>query len=401
MRLAIRLFIFVWLFFPLIAFSQNNTKTYKVGVVGFYNLENYYDTIDQPNISDEEYTPNSEKQYNTAVYVDKVGRLADVLSQVGKDISPDGLSMFGVAEIENESVLYDLINHPKLKSRNYKIVHYDSPDERGVDVGFIYNPKYFKVLKSQSIRVPLPPSDYILTGNEIIEKNKECIERNAKDEFGYGNKGGCFNESTLDSAKEFPKMKFKFSTSHKTRDVLWVSGIYDGDTMHVFVNHWPSRRGGEEASAPLRAIAAGISKKIIDSLFTVSPNTKAIVMGDLNDDPVSPSVAKVLGAVGEKENAPKNGMYNPWMSFYKKGIGTLAYNDAWNLFDQIIITAPFLAKEQSGYMFHKAYIFNRDFMVQKTGRWKGFPQRTFSGNLYNYGYSDHFPTYIVLVKEVK
>ena len=398
------LFFVVFSLFILNVFAQKSTavKTYKVGIIGFYNLENYYDTIDQPNIKDDEYTPNGEKKYTGEIYKDKINRLVEVLSQVGKDISPDGLSMFGVAEIENESVLYDLVNHPKLKERNYKIVHYDSPDERGVDVGLIYNPKYFTVMQSRPLRVNLEPSDYTLTGAEILIRNKECIEKNAQDEFSTGNGSkGCFEQEILDEATQNPKKKFKFTTSHKTRDVLWVTGNYNGDTIHVFVNHWPSRRGGEEASAPGRAIAARVSKQLIDSMMAINSNTKAIVMGDLNDDPVSPSMTKVLGTKGDIEKVEKGGIYNPWVNFYKQGIGTLAYNDAWNLFDQIVITQPFLDKNQSGYFFNKAYIFNRDFMVQKTGKYKGFPLRTFSGNIYNSGYSDHFPTYIVLYKEKK
>ncbi len=137
------------------SFAQEK-KSYQIGVIGFYNLENFYDTIDQPKVKDDEFTPNGPRHYNTSVYTNKIDRLVEVLSKVGKDESPDGLSVFGVAEIENESVLKDLISHPSLSPRGYKIVHYDSPDERGVDVGLIYNPKYYKVEGSKSLRTPLP-----------------------------------------------------------------------------------------------------------------------------------------------------------------------------------------------------------------------------------------------------
>lgn len=328
--------------------AQAQDKQYRVGVIGFYNCENFYDTIDDPRVDDAEYLPGSQLHYDAGVYQDKVGRLTEVLSQIGTDVTPDGLSLFGVSEIENETVLKDLIGQPAFKKRNYKIVHYDSPDARGVDVAMIYNPKYFRVLYS----APLPV--------DLIEEGKP----------------------------------------HPTRDVLWVNGIYDGDTINVFVNHWPSRRGGEEASAPYRAQAASVSKHIIDSLMAINPETKVILMGDLNDDPTSPSVTKVLGATGDKNKVKAGGLYNPWVRYTKDGIGTLAYDDMWNLFDQIIISHGWLDQSQHGYFYNKALIFRKDFMIQQAGKYKGYPLRTYDGNTYQHGYSDHLPTYILLMKEV-
>lgn len=336
--------------FSLAAQKKGAEPKYQVGVVAFYNLENFYDTINDPNKNDEEFLPTGDHLYNTAVYTSKVHNLSEVLSQIGTDITPDGFSMLGVAEIENRKVLEDLVNQPELKSRGLKIVHYDSPDERGVDVGFIYNPKYFTVKHSEKLFVKLMNDDGSL---------------------------------------------------HYTRDVLWVSGIYgQTDTVNVFVNHWPSRRGGEEASAPGRAAAARASKHIIDSLMAINPNTKVIVMGDLNDDPISPSVTKVLGAVGTKSDVKPGGLYNPWVDYYKKGIGTLAYQDSWNLFDQIMLSYGWLTEKQKGFFFKGAHIFSKQFMVAKTGKYKGYPMRTYDGVVYNGGYSDHFPTYCVLLKAV-
>jgi hypothetical protein len=166
------------------------------------------------------------------------------------------------------------------------------------------------------------------------------------------------------------------------------------------VNHWPSRSGGEERSIPARAAAAGVCKKQIDSITARQPDAKIVVMGDLNDDPVSPSVTKVLQAKG-KTNVKAPEMYNPWWDFYKKGIGTLAYQDAWGLFDQIILSPGWLPKEQGGYFYHKAFIFNKDFLIQKTGRFKGYSKRTWDGITYNYGYSDHFPVYTVMLRRVE
>jgi hypothetical protein len=316
--------------------------------MGFYNLENFYDTIDQPNVDDAEFTPNGSHHYNGAIFWDKVDHLAEVLSQIATDITPDGLAFFGVAEIENASVLETLANHPKLKSRNYKVVHYEGPDVRGVDCGFMYNPKYFKVLESRSIRVNL---------QEVVKDWRP------------------------------------------TRDILFVKGVLNGtDTVFVFVNHWPSRRGSTEATAPLREFAAGVGKKMIDSLMAINPNTKVIDMGDLNDNPTDPSMTKVLACADKRDKTKPGGLYNPWVDFYKKGIGTLGFNDSWSLFDQIIFSYGWLDQNQNGYFLKSAHIFNKEFMIQKTGKYKGYPKRTWDFNLYNAGYSDHFPTYVYLLK---
>ncbi len=323
-------------------------KQYSIGLIGFYNLENLFDTINQPDVNDEEFTPEGANLYTPAVYLDKLGKLEEVLSQIGTDMSPDGLSLFGVAEIENLSVLEDLANRPKLKPRNYKAVHFNSPDLRGVDVALMYNPKYFRVLHAEPLNVPLKDKD---------------------------------------------------GSPYFTRDVLYVYGLFNGEPIHVFVNHWPSRRGGEEASASGRALAAGVAKAKIDSIMQVNPASKVVLMGDLNDDPVSPSVTKVLNATGEKDKVKEGGLYNPWVDYYKEGIGTLAYNDAWNLFDQIIVSQAFLPKNQKGFFLHKALIFKKEFMIQNSGRYKGYPKRTYDFGVYMGGYSDHFPTYLVLLKE--
>ncbi len=331
-------------------FSVAQEKKYNVAVVAFYNLENLFDTINDPDKNDEDFTPTGAYGYTPQVYKDKLGKLERVLSELGTESSPDGFAFCGVAEVENRKVLEDLVAQPLLKERHLKIVHYSSPDERGIDVGLLYNPKYFKVKHSESL---------------------------------------------------FVKLESNSSKPYYTRDVLWVSGDFLGEMVHVFVNHWPSRRGGEEASAPARAAAAAVSKHIIDSLMAIDPNTKVVLMGDLNDDPVSPSVTQVIGAVGKAKEVNAGGMFNPWVDFYKKGIGTLAYNDSWNIFDQIIISSGWLSNTQPGFFYKDAHIFNKQYMVTKTGKYKGYPMRTFDGNIYIGGYSDHFPTYCVMLKEAK
>ncbi|MFI5219649.1 MAG: endonuclease/exonuclease/phosphatase family protein [Bacteroidia bacterium] len=346
--------IYFFTFLLLIFIFQNNPcfsqeKKYKIGLIGFYNLENLFDTIDGPN-NDAEFLPDGANLYTGKVYLDKLSKLADVISLIGTDASPDGLSIMGCAEVENKSVLTDLTHQPKLAARHYEIVHYDSPDERGIDVGLLYNPKYFKPIFSEPLFIDI--------------KNEDGSPR-------------------------------------YTRDILYVTGMYDGEQIHILVGHWPSRRGGEEASAPYREKAARVCKHKIDSITKLNADAKILVMGDLNDDPVSPSVAIVLKAKGEKEKVKKGSLYNPWMDYYMKGIGTLAYNDAWNLFDQILLTPAFISKNKTGYFFKEADIFSKPWMVQKTGRFKGYPLRTYDFNKYIGGYSDHFPTYVVLLKEIK
>ncbi|HRO41777.1 MAG TPA: endonuclease/exonuclease/phosphatase [Flavipsychrobacter sp.] len=326
-------------------------KNYQVSAIAFYNFENLFDTEDDPkNWGDDEFLPTGPYRYTQEIYEQKLHNLATVIKQLGTDVTPDGAAIIGTAEIENDKVLQDLTQQPEIKERGYKFIHFDSPDSRGIDVAMLYNPKYFKVLFARTL-------------NTNISK--------------FGEKGG------------------------KTRDVLYVNGVLLGDTINVFVNHWPSRRGGEAATAPLRAIAASVSKRIIDSLKAINPRTKSIVMGDFNDDPIDLSITKVLGATGEKNKVGKKGLFNPFVNFYKSGIGTLGYDDRWNLFDQIIISGSFLHASENEWKYYKAEVFNKEFLKNSFGRYKGYPHRSFDGNRWLNGYSDHFPTIVYFVKEVK
>jgi hypothetical protein len=338
------------LFLLLTFFAFGQKKNYKSAIIGFYNLENLFDTLDNTLINDEEFLPKGIRNYNSTIYFDKLNKLATVISQMGAEINPDGPAILGVAEVENDTVLHDLVRQKLIEKRGYKIVHYDSKDFRGIDVGLLYNPKYFKVEASDKLFVQLPG----------------------------GSKDAYF-----------------------TRDILWVKGQLDGETIHIYVNHWPSRSGGEQRSAPARNAAAQVCKNHIDSIAKLEPNAKVIVMGDLNDDPTNVSVASILNAKGREKDVFKGGLFNPWTEMYKKGIGTLAYQDAWGLFDQIIISQPFLNKEQSNFFFYQQHIFNREYLVENNGRYKGYPMRTWDGNSYRGGYSDHFPTFLVFLKPVK
>ena len=320
-------------------------KRYRIACIGFYNVENLFDTIDQPEVNDQEFTPTGPNAWGNQRYEEKLNNLAEVISRIGTDHSPDGLALLGLSEIENRGVIEDLIRRPELKARGYAVVHYDSPDRRGVDVGLIYQPKYFQVTGSRSYRLKIPTEPDFLS-----------------------------------------------------RDQLLVSGYLDGEQVHVIVNHWPSRRGGEQSSRHLRNAAADLSRHIVDSLLRMDPEAKIMVMGDLNDDPVDISVRHHLRAVGKKANVDPSRMYNPMEEMFNKGIGSLAYRDSWNLFDQIIVSPGLVPAEQKGWFLYATRVFNKEFLKQKTGTFKGYPFRSFAGGAYLGGYSDHFPVYVILAK---
>lgn len=321
----------------------------KVAAVGFYNLENLFDTEDDPDIWDEEFTPDGSKAWTEDKYAEKLTNMAYVISQMGTDLTPNGVSILGISEIENRKVVEDLLKEPAIANRGYEIIHYDSPDFRGIDVGLIYNPKHYEVTKSTPIAVDISVGD---------------------------------NKRT-------------------TRDILHVEGIFDGEPLHVLVNHWPSRRGGEKKSAWKRNKAAKMCRTVIDSLEAITPNVKVIVMGDLNDDPTSESVRSHLRAVSNKDDLRKSRfLYNPYEDIYRRGLGSNAYRDAWSLFDQIIVTESLAKESDNGYYFHKGQVFNKKFLIQRSGQYKGYPLRTFSFDKYQGGYSDHFPSFIYLIKKV-
>lgn len=325
-------------------FSQE--KEYQVVCVSFYNLENLFDTLDTPDVRDTEFTPEGDNKWNTHKYYEKLDNLAEVISKIGTDITPDGPAILGVSEIENEVVLEDLAKRESIASRDYQIVHYHSPDRRGVDVALMYQPKYFKVTNSKSYTLSVPD----------------------KEDF-------------------------------KTRDQLMVSGELHGELMHFIVGHWPSRSGGESRSRPLRIAAAQLGRHIIDSLQNLDPNAKIILMGDLNDNPDNASVTDHLKAVPEIEKMNDDELYNPFYSFYQKGIGTSAWRDTWSLFDMLLLSKPLTDKDYSTYKLYKANVFNKKFLQQPTGRFKGYPHRTYAGGQYLGGYSDHYPSYVFLIKE--
>ncbi|MCF8303173.1 MAG: endonuclease/exonuclease/phosphatase family protein [Bacteroidales bacterium] len=328
--------------------AQESESKYRIACVGFYNLENLFDTIDDPNVEDEEFLPDGESNWNTQRYNAKLNNMSKVISMLGTEITPDGAAVLGVSEIENRRVLEDLVNMPKLQDRNYKIIHHNSPGDRGIDVALLYQPKYL----------------------EVENVNNHLVSIEDKPDF-------------------------------KTRDQMVVSGNFDGEKMHFIVNHWPSRYGGEKRSKPLRAAAAKVGRAIIDSLMQIDPQAKIVYLGDLNDDPVDKSVSEILNSVGEKDKLTDKTLYNPMVKLFRKGIGSNAYRDLWNLFDQVLVSPALVGKDYSSYKFYRARVFNEKFLMQDSGRYEGYPYRTFAGGSYLGGYSDHFPVYIYLVKEIQ
>ncbi|HLT49907.1 MAG TPA: hypothetical protein VKZ90_05610 [Aequorivita sp.] len=341
-------FIGIYLLFISVTFGQNE-KQYKVNTVAFYNVENLFDYEDDPLIFDDDRTPDGKDHWTQEIYEAKLANMAKVISEIGEDVTGNSPALIGISEIENRRVLEDLLNQEQLVNKDYGIVHFDSPDRRGIDVALLYQKKIF---------TPTNYKAYELVIFDDQDRSKRVY----------------------------------------TRDQLLVSGMLDGEKISIIVNHWPSRSGGEERSRPKRIKAAELNKHIMDSLFSEDPYAKIITMGDLNDDPISPSVKEILKTKSEREDMKVKELYNPMEDMYKKGMGTLAYRDAWNLFDQIIMSTELTKKDYSSYRFYKAGIFNKNYLATPRGQYKGYPFRSFV-NGFTGGYSDHFPVFIYLIKE--
>ena len=314
--------------------------------LAFYNLENLFDTYDDSLIIDEEYLP--ENGWTEDMYRDKIARMAEILSLLGQNNSTLGPSFIGLCEIENRKVLEDLVRSDALKSHNYQILHFDGPDRRGVDVAALYKVGRFTPMEARAIPVVL-----------MNEENER-----------------------------------KF-----TRDVLYVKGLLGGEIVHITVNHWPSRYGGKAASSGHRETLAALNRKIIDSLCAASGNCKFIVMGDFNDDPPDKSVKEVLRAENRKSDLHETDLFNPFYKLHQKGIGSNAYDDSWNNFDQIIISAGFIEAPSGKWQYDHVRIFKKDFMLRPSGQYKGYPLRTKAGGQYINGYSDHFPVVIYFKRQ--
>ena len=329
---------------------KHNPIRHHSCIAAFYNFENFYDTINNKMVDDEEFLPSGTKHYSSFIYNKKVRNLATVVQQIGADINNDGPAILGAVEIENDTVLQDLIRHPLLKNRGYLFVHENSKDLRGIDVALLYQPKYFRPLSHKSLTVQLP------------------------------------------SRNKLP---------YFTRDILYVKGILLHDTVHVYVNHWPSRRGGQKRSTEARSIAARVCRSHINTILAEDAAAKVLVMGDLNDNPSDYSVSHALQSSGGLKMIKKSDLFNPWVEVLAKGNGTLANRDAWGIFDQILVSQSWIPPRHAGRLFlGSSHIYKSFFMIEQQGRYKGYPLRTWDGNQFRDGFSDHFPTFVVLLEKI-
>ncbi|MBQ8366273.1 MAG: endonuclease/exonuclease/phosphatase family protein [Alistipes sp.] len=340
LMLCVALFSFVTLY------AQDEVKPYTVV---FYNLENLFDIYNDPETHDDEFTPEGVKKWNEIKYQKKLTNMERVLFDIAA-IQKEYPIVIGVSEIENRTVLEDLISQPKLAGANYRICHYDSPDARGVDVAFLYRSDVFKLEGSDNI-----------------------------------------------------KLKVEELPNFRTRDLVVMWGTIEGEPFYFLVSHWPSRLGGKDASQFKRDACAKQIREIKDSLLNENPATKVIVMGDFNDDATDASIVKVMGAKGKTKELVAGDFFNPYNQMLRAGLGTLAYQDAWNLFDNICVTENLVnAKEgelrlvKGKGMKYWGNIFSRSYMLQQEGQYKGYPLRTFVTNNFQNGFSDHFPVYIYI-----
>ena len=341
--------IFFLLIFCVLKSVAQDKKTYQIKTLAFYNLENFFDTTNDSLIFDDERTPKGDYLWTKERYNKKIENLAQVISEIGLKVTKTSPDIIGLCEAENLDVLEDLINHQKLRSKGYGIIHYNSPDDRGIDVALLYKKNSYNPTSFKSHRLLL------------------------------------FDE---DGKRDY------------TRDQLVVGGYMNNEEIYFIVNHWPSRRGGEEKSRPLRIKAAQLNKRIIDSLRYQNVTAKIITMGDFNDDPRNDSLKKVLKSKGKIKQLDSISLFNPMVKLYEKGLGTLAYRDKWNLFDQFLFTPNLISEHKTGYSYWKAGIYNPNYLKNTSGKYKGYPFRTYAGTTYLGGFSDHFPVYMYLIKQL-
>jgi len=340
--------LFIFVFLCVVSEYEVFGQKSNTEIVAFYNLENFFDTIDTRGVNDTEFTPEGKKKWDTEKYWTKVDHISKVIASLGIEHNSDGAVVMGLCEMENRGVLDDLVDAAAIKKRGYQIIHYDSPDQRGIDVALLYRPEVFNVENTSSHSLIIRDED----GDQIF-----------------------------------------------TRDQLLVTGLLNGDRIHFIVNHWPSRYGGEESSRPFRNEAARLSRALVDSIMGTDSHAKIIIMGDLNDDPNNESVRIHLNAHSERSDLKKDELFNATGVLFDEGKGTLPYRGSWNLFDQIIFSKSFLKAKIGAYYFDSVHIYKPEFLLQQEGKYKGYTWRTYVGNNYHGGFSDHLPSYIILKRK--
>ena len=343
-----QLLFLVALLFCLTAAAQE--KRLNAYGIGFYNLENLFDTWHDAGKNDYEFLPSGSYRWNGLKYSSKLHNMAQALSDMGTNVLKGvGCSVIGVSEVENDRVLSDLCDQPVLKARGFKFCHVEGPDRRGVDCGLLYNPVFFKVLD-----VKLYP--YVPTEKE-----------------GEG---------------------------FRTRGFLAVSGVLAGEHVAFIVCHLPSRFNGSY----YREVGAEQAAAVKNCILEKDKNCKVFVMGDMNDDPTDKSIHEKLAGKPEISEVGKGDMYNPWYNILvKKGTGTLQYQGSWNLFDQILLSPNLLNKNEeknfSSLKYVKKEIQRMPYLFQTEGKYKGNMKRTTAGGVWLNGYSDHLPVVVYVAKE--
>ena len=332
-KLLIILFVFV---FSIAIGQQKRDERYWVG---FYNLENLFDTKNDTLFRDDDRTPEGKYRWTSSRLETKLKNISEVVTRINVELKETEWLGLGVCEVENFELLEALtIRNGLLK--NVGIIHFDSPDLRGIDVGFLYNQSLFRPTHFKKQKVPL------------LKHRAEIIY---------------------------------------TRDLLIVSGIaLESERIHFIITHWPSRSGGEKRSEWRRKTASYYTRKAIDSIASREPEAKIIVMGDFNDDPVSESILQLIN--------PKTGndsLINFSNKSYRKGIGSIAHRDKWHLFDQIIGTKSLI--DQPGLQAQSFGVYTSRYLQTSRGRYRGYPFRTYAGLQYQGGYSDHFPVVLELI----
>ena len=353
--------------------QHQQPKRYALYGVAFYNLENLFDTLHDAGKNDYEYLPSGTNKWGKMKYEAKLHNMARVLSELCTDKLPQGPAVIGVSELENHLALEDLLHQPSLAGRGLKYVDVAGPDRRGVECAFIYNPRFFQMERYMHVPYYYAPSGRVddpLVGFYTDEQGEVQAYTDLKGD-----------------------------TTHITRGFLVMQGLLAGERMFFIVNHWPSRAAGSEARE-----RAGFQVRLLkDALMASHPEAKVMIMGDMNDDPADKSMTTALGCKHQTDKVKKaTDLFNPWHeTLYKRGQGTLLYQGKWNLFDQIVFSGNLLGTDRTSLKFYKHEIFMRDYLFQQEGKYKGSPLRTHAGGVWLNGYSDHLPTYVYLIKEVR
>ena len=347
-------------------------KSYALYGVAFYNVENLFDTLHDAGKNDYEFLPDGSYKWGKMKYEAKLRNISRVLSELCTDKLPVGPAVVGLSEIENEKVLEDLLRQPTLAQKGWKYVDFPGADRRGVECAFLYNPRFFRL--ERAMVVPYYYSESGRVDDPLL---------------------GFYTDS---EGQVQAYSELRGDTTHITRGFLVMTGQLAGERLHFIVNHWPSRAAGDE----VRQRAGFQVRQLVLALMAADPQSKVIVMGDMNDDPANKSMTEQLGCVSDPAKVKRpTDMYNPWYNtLYKVGQGTLLYDGKWNLFDQIVVSGNLVGKDRSSLKFFQHAIFMRDYLFQQEGRYRGNPLRTHAGGVWLNGFSDHLPTQIYLVKEV-